>query len=60
MTGSPSRADLIVRNATLIDGTGAPAVEGDVAVTGDRIVALGALPTQTAAVEIDAGRLIAA
>jgi len=60
MTGSPSRADLIIRNATLIDGTGAPAVEGDVAVTGDRIVALGALPTQTAAVEIDArGKVVA-
>jgi N-acyl-D-amino-acid deacylase len=60
MTGSPSRADLIIRNATLIDGTGAPAVEGDVAVTGDRIVALGTLPTQAAAVEIDArGKVVA-
>lgn len=37
------QADVIFRNAKLIDGTGAPAREGDLAVTGDRIVAMGAL-----------------
>jgi N-acyl-D-amino-acid deacylase len=54
MTASPSRADLIIRNAVLIDGTGAPPVDGDVAVTGDRVVALGKLSGAAAATEIDA------
>jgi N-acyl-D-aspartate/D-glutamate deacylase len=34
-------ADLIIRNATIIDGTGAPATTGDLAVEGERIVAVG-------------------
>ncbi|MGD9750157.1 MAG: amidohydrolase family protein [Acidimicrobiia bacterium] len=35
-----SDADLIIRNGTLVDGTGAPARRADVAVKGDRIVAV--------------------
>lgn len=34
-------ADLIFRNATIVDGTGSPASTGDLAVAGDRIVAVG-------------------
>ena len=34
--------DLIVRNARIIDGTGAPSFEGDVEVDGGRIAAVGA------------------
>ncbi|MYD97720.1 MAG: amidohydrolase family protein [Gammaproteobacteria bacterium] len=33
--------DLVIRNGTLVDGTGASARSGDVAVQGDRIVAVG-------------------
>ena len=33
--------DLLLRQASLIDGTGAPARRADVAVTGDRISAVG-------------------
>lgn len=33
--------DLVIRNGDVIDGTGAPARRADVAVTGDRIVAIG-------------------
>ncbi|MSU67104.1 MAG: D-aminoacylase [Opitutaceae bacterium] len=53
--------DLIIRRASLMDGTGAPAVTGDLAIRGDRIVALGQLPAgATAKTEIDAaGRVVA-
>jgi len=33
--------DLVLRGGTIIDGTGGPAVEADLAVTGDRIAAIG-------------------
>ena len=33
--------DVIIRGGRLIDGTGAPAVAGDIAITGDRIVQIG-------------------
>jgi N-acyl-D-amino-acid deacylase len=34
-------ADLVIRNGTVVDGTGAPPRTADVAITGDRITALG-------------------
>jgi N-acyl-D-amino-acid deacylase len=37
------RCDLIIRDATIFDGTGAARTQGDVGVTGDRIVAVGDL-----------------
>ena len=37
------RCDLILRDATIFDGSGAPRFNADVGVTGDRIVALGDL-----------------
>jgi len=37
------RCDLILRDATIIDGTGGPRSRGDVAVNGDRIVGVGDL-----------------
>jgi N-acyl-D-amino-acid deacylase len=52
--------DLVIRNATLVDGTGAPARTTDVAVTGDRITAIGDLPADApAARTVDAtGRVL--
>lgn len=41
--------DLLITGADIIDGTGAPAVRADVAVTGDRIAAVGDLAAQGAA-----------
>jgi adenine deaminase len=38
-----SMFDLLIRGATIIDGTGGPARSGDVAVAGGRIGAIGAL-----------------
>ena len=51
--GSAPRADLVIRGGTLLDGTGAPPRTGDVAITGDRISAVGRVPA-AGAVEIDA------
>lgn len=50
--GSRRRADLVLRGATVFDGSGAPGRVGDVAITGDVITELGnGLPT--GAEEID-------
>ena len=35
--------DLVIRNGDLVDGTGAPARPADIAITGDRVVAVGAV-----------------
>src|SRR4051812_18879941 len=51
--------DLVLRGGTVVDGTGAPAFAGDVAVRGDRIVAIGAAPGRGAR-EIDARGLVVA
>jgi N-acyl-D-aspartate/D-glutamate deacylase len=48
-----SEATLVFRNALIVDGTGAPGFAGDVAVAGDRIVAVGEFPGRGAR-EIDA------
>ncbi|HBP16883.1 MAG TPA: amidohydrolase [Planctomycetes bacterium] len=51
--------DLVIRNATIVDGTGAPAYRGDLAVSGDQIVAVGQV-SEPGKREIDAeGRLLA-
>ncbi|MGE0151412.1 MAG: amidohydrolase family protein [Reyranellaceae bacterium] len=49
-----ARADLIFRNATIHDGSGAAPVQGDVAVSGGKIAAIGALASMTADRDIDA------
>ena len=36
-----SRLDLVLRNARIVDGTGAPAFLGDVGIQGDRVAAVG-------------------
>jgi N-acyl-D-amino-acid deacylase len=46
------RCDLIIRDATLFDGTGAPRRTGDLGVTGDRIVAVGDLGAASADREV--------
>jgi len=45
--------DLIIRNSSIVDGTGAPARTGDIAITGERIEAVGDI-SGTAKREIDA------
>lgn len=48
------RYDLAIRNARIVDGSGGDSFTGDVAVSGDRIVAIGDLGGSSAAREIDA------
>jgi N-acyl-D-aspartate/D-glutamate deacylase len=52
--------DLLIRNGRVVDGTGNPWFHGDVAVRGDRIVAVGRVPPGTAKREIDARGLVVA
>ena len=52
--------DLIIRNGHIIDGAGNPWYAGDIAVSGDRIAAIGELHDAHAKREIDAkGRVVA-
>ncbi len=54
------KPDWVLRNASVIDGTGAPARTADIAIAGDRIAAVGALTDVTGASEVDvAGRVAA-
>jgi N-acyl-D-amino-acid deacylase len=52
--------DLAIRGARILDGTGAPAFEGDLGVRGARIEAVGALRDGGARREIDAAGLVLA
>ncbi|MGR4069196.1 N-acyl-D-amino-acid deacylase family protein [Billgrantia sp. C5P2] len=51
------RYDLLIRNAWIVDGTGAAPFRADVAVRGDRIAAVGELSSAGAVSEIDADGL---
>lgn len=52
--------DLVIRGGSVYDGTGAPPYVADVAVAGDRIMAIGSVPADSAAREIDARGLAVA
>ncbi len=53
----PPHYDVIIRNGTVIDGSGAPGVAADVAIQGQRIAAVGILGPATATTEVDASGL---
>jgi N-acyl-D-amino-acid deacylase len=53
------RYDLIIRNATIIDGTRAPRYQADIAVEGDRIAAIGSIQNSSSKAEINAaGKIV--
>ena len=50
--------DLLIRNANVADGTGAPVYEADIAVTGDRISKIGKIEDSCPQVIDAAGRVV--
>jgi N-acyl-D-amino-acid deacylase len=52
--------DILICQATIIDGTGAARFHGDIGLTGDRIAAVGDLSASTAKRTIEAAGLVAA
>jgi N-acyl-D-amino-acid deacylase len=52
--------DVIIRDGTLYDGSGAPALKSDLAIDGDRITEIGNLDNHTGRKEIDAAGLAVA
>ncbi len=52
--------DIVIRGGTVFDGTGAPGVEADIAISGDRIVAIGRALGDSARSVIDAHGLAVA
>src|SRR3954463_3911556 len=54
LAASPKTYDLILRGGTIYDGSGGKPYAGDVAVNGDRIVAVGSLGNARGEKEIDA------
>jgi len=62
--GAPARSDgpydLILRSGCIVDGSGNPRYRGDVAVTGDRIAAVGYLGGAQARDTIDVTGLVVA
>lgn len=49
------QADLIIANARLVDGSGAPSSQGRLAIAGDRIAAVGDFPLPAGVPVLDAG-----
>ena len=59
-TENSKRCDILVRNATVMDGTGGKGIRADVAIVEDRIAAVGALPDMQADVYVEgADRVLA-
>ena len=52
--------DLVIRGGKVVDGTGNPWFHGDLAIRGDKIVAVGRIPAGAATREIDARGLVVA
>ncbi|HEV2826533.1 MAG TPA: D-aminoacylase [Pyrinomonadaceae bacterium] len=57
-TASAPQYDLLIRNGTIIDGSGAPRRRADIAIKGDRIVRIGRLRNASARREIEATGMI--
>src|SRR5512134_2439806 len=52
--GQPSSFDIIIRNGTVLDGSGNPRFDADVGIRNGYVAAIGGLDEATAATQIDA------
>ena len=57
---TPPKYDLVIRNGSVVDGTGAPAIAADVAIKNGKIAAIGEVPDGAASSELDAQGLVVA
>ena len=57
---APVQADIVLKGGTLYDGSGQPGVIGDVAIKGDRIVAIGKVAVAANPKVIDCAGLVVA
>lgn len=57
---APPAYDTLIRNGSIVDGTGAPAYSADIAVSRGKIVKIGDLPDASARRTIDANGLVVA
>jgi N-acyl-D-aspartate/D-glutamate deacylase len=60
LAADPVEADYVLRGGDIYDGSAGPAVAGDVAIKGDRIVAVGIVEVREGAKVIDAAGLVIA
>jgi N-acyl-D-amino-acid deacylase len=60
LSGCNGFYDVIIRNGTVVDGSGEPAYKADIAIRGDKIVKIGDLSGAEANRIIDAGDLVVA
>ncbi|HKB02538.1 MAG TPA: D-aminoacylase [Gemmataceae bacterium] len=60
VAADPVSADVVIRNATIHDGSGKPGYVGDVAIAGDKIVAVGNVQVTGHKVEINGKGLVVA
>ena len=56
----PEQFDLLIRNASIVDGTGEPRYAGDIGIRGDRIARIGSLKDAGGTQEMDMGGRVAA
>ena len=56
----PEPFDVLIRGGKIVDGTGNPWFDGDLAIRGDQIAAIGSLGPQVEARTIDATNLVVA
>jgi N-acyl-D-amino-acid deacylase len=56
--GAAAGYDVLITNGRIVDGTGAPWYRGDVAISGDRIAAIGTLTGATARQKVDATNFV--
>lgn len=56
----PQHFDVLIKNGTLVDGSGTPSYIGDLGINGDSIAAVGSLEGASGSIEIDATGLAVA